>query len=368
MSRCGIFVLMLIFNVQQLYCLSAADTSSAGSLDMRFRSISFVRNNEYSNPITEGYTLIGYFIQPELVYSPSDRLSLSLGVHLLQYSGTNRFHLVKPVFSSSFSLTENMVFTMGTLPGSDSHRMSDPHFSKERLYNAFSEDGLELRFSNDHFFNDLWLSWENFIFRGDNEREIFTAGESFSYRSEKIAELIRLRIPVQMQFKHYGGQISNYPEKVETFFNLAAGAGLSYDIAGSEFGEAAIEAIFYYGKSLTGKPPSGISTGSGAWYKIRYTYRNSEIDAGLWTSDDFFAPDGNYIFGSVSDHRHNYVIHRRKLITCSASIRLLHKSFLEFFLGFEGFWDTDLRRFDNAATLHLRFDKLINLARLKDHR
>lgn len=368
MRKYGVFILVLIFGLQQLHCMNSPDTSSAGSLGMRFRNISFLRNNEYSNPITEGYTLIGYFIQPELVYSPSDRLKLSLGIHLLQFSGTNGFHLVKPVFTSSFNLTGNMVFTMGTLPGSDSHRMFDPHFSKERLYNAFAEDGLELRFLNDHFFNDVWLSWENFIFRGDNEREIFTAGESFSYSSEKIGKSIRIRIPVQMMFKHYGGQISDYPEKVETYFNLAAGAGLSYDIADRDFGETGIEAVFYYGKSLTGKPPSGIGRGTGAWYKIRYTYRASEIDAGLWTSDDFFAPNGNYIFGSVSDHLHNYVIHRRRLLTCSASIRLVHKSFLEFFLGFEGFWDTDLRRFDNAVSLHLRFDKLFSLARLKDQR
>ncbi|NMC37542.1 MAG: hypothetical protein GYA41_04380 [Bacteroidales bacterium] len=368
MRKSVFFILSLILNVHLVYSLSPADTSSTGNLDLRIRNINFVRNNEYSNPIIEGYTLIGYFIQPEIVYSPSDKLKLSLGAHLLNYSGTNRFHLVKPVFSTSIRITENMFFTMGSLSGSDEHRMFDPHFNKERLYNAFPEDGLELGFLNDNFFNDLWLSWENFIFKGDNEREIFTAGESFSYRSEKIGDLVRLKIPVQVQFKHYGGQISNYPERVETWLNIAAGAGLNYDISDKKYGETGIEALFFYGKSITDNALSGIGNGSAAWYRIYYAYKNMGIHAGLWLSDDFFAPNGNYIFSSVSDHRYNYVIHERKLITCSANLKIFHKSSLEFYFEFEGFYDPDLKRFDNAASLHLRFDKLIRIAKLNGHR
>lgn len=361
MRRSGFFLLSLILNVHQLYPISLADTSSCGTLDLRIRNINFVRNNEYSNPVIEGYTLIGYFIRPELVYSPSDKLTLSLGAHLLQYSGTDRFHLVKPVFSTSIRINENIMFTMGSLSGCDEHRMFDPHFNKERLYNAFSEDGLELRFRNDHFFNDLWLSWENFIFKGDNEREIFTVGESFSYISGKVGGLVRIKIPVQIQFKHYGGQISNYPERVETWLNIAAGAGLCYDFAEKKYGETGVEAIFFHGESMTGNSPSGIGKGSAAWYRIYYAYRNMGVHAGLWMSDDFFAPNGNNIFSSVSDHRYNYVIHERKLITCSANIEIFHKSFLEFYFELEGFYDTDLKRFDNAASLHLRFDKLIRI-------
>jgi len=368
MRKSGFFLLSLILNVHQLYPLIPVDTSSTGNLDLRLRNINFVRNNEYSNPVIEGYTLIGYFLQPELVYSPSDKVQLNLGAHLLQYSGTNRFHLVKPVFSTSLRISRNILFTMGSLSGSDEHRMFDPHFNKERLYNTFSEDGLELRFQNDHFFNDLWLSWENYIFKGDNEREIFTAGESFSYMSDKIGGLFKINIPFQLQFKHYGGQISNYSERVETYLNIAAGTGLSYEIAEKKFGETGVEALFFYGKSITDNAPSGIGKGSAIWYRIYYAYRNLGVIAGLWMSDDFFAPNGNFIFSSVSDHRYNLVIHERKLLTCSANIKVFHKSFLEFFFELEGFYDTDLQRFDNAASLHLRFDNIIRMTKIKHHR
>jgi hypothetical protein len=336
--------------------------SPEGTLNLRFRNLNFVKNNEYSNPVIEGYTLIGYFLNPEFVYFPSEKVTLRLGAHLLQYSGTNKFNLIKPVFSTSYSVSENLVFIMGSLDGSDKHRMFDPHFNKEKLYNLFSEDGLELLFCKDNLFNDVWINWENFIFKGDNEREIFTAGESFSYESDKIINLFRIRIPFQILFKHYGGQISNYPEHVETYFNLASGAGISFDIGEKEYGEAGLEGLLFYGKTLTANAPSGINKGHGEWFKAFYDYKSAGIEAGVWISHDFYAPDGNFIFSSVSDYRSNVVIHDRKLLTCSAHIKLLHKAFLEFYLGFDGFYDPDLHRFDNAATLHLRVDKIIKLA------
>jgi hypothetical protein len=81
----------------------------------------------------------------------------------------------------------------------------------------------------------------------------------------------------------------------------------------------------------------------------------------LWSSHNFYAPNGNFIFGSVSDHRDNLIISDRKLITGTIDIRLPYKNFLEFYLGFDGYYDTDLKRFDSALTLHLRFDKLIRI-------
>jgi hypothetical protein len=340
--------------------------ASEGNLYLNFRSINFVKNNEYSNPIIEGYTLIGFFLQPELVYHPDEKVAIHLGAHLRSYSGTNKFSQIKPVFSTTLHFSENTFFTVGSLNGSDEHRMLDPHFNKERIYDAYSEDGVQFRTLSDHIFSDTWLSWENYIFKGDNEREIFTAGESFRYFSSVIAGLIRIEIPVQIQFKHFGGQISNYIEHVETYLNIAAGGKISADIGGSEYSRAGIECLYFKGNSITENAPSGINHGNAWWYKLFCSSRSAEIEAGFWNSHNFYAPNGNYIFGSVSDHIYNLVISDRKLITGSVSLRLPYKDFLEFYFGFDGYYDTDLKRFDNALTLHLRFDKLIKIVSIKE--
>ena len=366
MRYSGILIMLLALNAFNLISQEKTGISvSEGDLYFNFRNISFIKNNEYSNPIIEGYTLIGYFIQPELVYRPAEKVTLRLGTHLLSYSGTNRFSLIKPLFSTSWRFSENTCFTIGSLPGSDKHRLLDPHFNKERIYNAFSEDGLQLRTSNDKLFSDTWLSWENYIFKGDHEREIFTAGESFRYALPALAGLIRIEVPVQILFRHYGGQISDYPEHVETFFNIASGARAIFDIDESRNGSLGLECLAFFGSCLTGNAVSGIKNGYAGWYKLFYSLRGLELETGFWKSHDFYAPNGNFIFGSVSDHIGNLVISQRKLITGSVNIRLPYKDFFEFYFGFDGYYDPDLRRFDNAMTLHIRLDKLIKLANLK---
>lgn len=336
-----------------------------GELFLRVKSINFIKNNEYFNPLIEGYTLIGFFFQPELVYSPSGKVTLRAGTHLLKYSGAKKFSQIKPVFSASLKLTEKAVLTLGSLSGSDSHQLFDPHFNRERLYTDYLEDGFQLTTSNDHIFNDTWISWENFIFKGDSTREVFTFGESFRYKSSMISDIMQIEIPFQIQFKHFGGQISNYSEHVETFFNLATGIGLNFKPEQSRYGEAGIEYLQFINNQLNGGSQSGVTHGYASWLRFHYTYKVFSVGAAYWRAHNFYAPNGNAIYGSVSDYQPNVVVHDRRLITNFLSVNILPESYLELFLGLETYYDVDLKRLDNSVTLHLNFDKLIKLVTLK---
>ena len=336
-----------------------------GDLSLRIKSINFVKDNEYSSPVIEGYTLIGFFFQPELVYSPSGKITLRGGIHLLKYSGTTKFSQIRPVFSASLKLSEKTTLTIGTLSGSDKHKFFDPHFNSERLYTAYAEDGLQLTSSSDHFFNDSWISWENFIFKGDTTREIFTCGESFKYTSSPIRDFLQFEIPVQLQFKHFGGQISNYPEQVETFFNFATGLRINMDIAQKRYGQAGIEYLQFINNQLNGEAQSGISHGYASWIRLHYIYKAFYFGAGYWKSYNFFAPNGDAIFSSVSDVQENLVIHNRKIITNNIYLTLLPESYFELFFGLDTYYDISQKRLDYALTLHLNFDKLIRLTTLR---
>jgi hypothetical protein len=337
----------------------------AGDLSLELKSISFVKNNEYFNPVTEGYTMLGSFFQPQLVYTPSEKIALRAGIHLLKYYGTSKFSQARPVFSASLNLTENTALRIGTLDGSEKHLLYDPHFNSERLYNANAEDGFQLKTDNGRFFNDTWISWENFIFKGDSTREIFTFGESFRYRSSPIAENIFIEVPVQVQFRHFGGQISNYPQHVETFFNIAAGLRINIDLAGRRYGQAGIEYLQFINNELNGESQSGITKGHASWLRFYYTFKAITFGAAYWKSHDFYAPNGNTIYSSVSDYQEGVVIHDRKIISNNLSLRLLPENYFELFLGLDTYYDIDLKRLDNSITLHLNFDKLIRLATLE---
>lgn len=345
--------------------VAVSDTIQSGNLFLNIKSINFVKNNEYYSPVIEGYTLLGTAFRPVLVYQPSDKVTINAGAFLLKYSGTDKFTQVRPVLSTSLKLSESTLLTIGSLSGSDKHKLSDPHFNSENIYSSYAEDGFQLYTENEHFFNDAWLSWEKFIFQGDTEREVFTFGESFRYTSDKFKRGISYEIPLQIQFKHYGGQISNYDEHVETYLNFSSGLRINIEPAREKFGVAAVEYLHFINKEFSGESANGISNGSASWIKFHYRYRALSLGASYWRAKNFFAPDGNAVYSSVSHYRPYTLVPERKIITNYINIKLLPESYLELFLGLETYYDIDFKRLDNSIVLHLNFDKLIKLATLK---
>jgi hypothetical protein len=279
----------------------------------------------------------------------------------LKYYGTEKFSQVRPVFSTTLFFSDKTSLTLGTLSGPDKHHFFDPHFYSERLYNEYIEDGIQLTHINEHIFTDTWISWENYIFKGDSAREQFTFGESFRYTSSPIAEFIHLEVPVQLQLKHRGGQISDYPQHMESYINIAAGLRANFDLGEKRYGQAGIEYLHFFNKDRDGDTISGISQGNASWIRLHYTYKAFRFETGYWRAHDFYAPNGNPIYGCVSDYQPGLVIHDRKIINNSLSVRFLPISSLEFYFGVDLYYDISLNRMDQAYTIHLNFDKLINL-------
>ena len=341
-------------------------TDRDGVLFLRLRNINFIKNNEYYNPIIEGYTLIGYFIQPSLIYCPTDKLDIQAGTHFLNYAGSARIDNPQIVFSTTYSFTENTSLTLGTLNGSDKHRLLDPHFDRERIYKYYTENGIQFITKNNHLFSDTWLSWENFIFKGDTTREVFTAGESFNYLSPLISETFTLEFPVQLQFKHYGGQISNYNSHVVTYFNMSAGLKVNASLSGGRLGYASVEYQNFLFNELTGRGEIGIKRGSGNWFRFLYGYKNLRVSTSYWHATDFYAPNGNPIYSSISDYRTNLIISGRSIWTNSLVLTARPYNFFSIYFGFDLYYDLDLRHFDNSIGMHLNFNKLIRLAKVPD--
>lgn len=372
------FIMFILARAADAQDIHTSD--SAGELSFSLRSMQFFRNNEYTNQITgsdfnltgelpgylekslwiEGYTLPGFFLRPELVYSPTGKVSLRAGGHFLKYWGDEGFERIRPVFSTSVDLSSSTTLILGSLAGSDSHKMFDPHFNSERLYTDYDEQGIQVTTSAKRFFNDAWINWKNFIFKGDEEREIFTFGESFRY-DLNVSEFMDIEIPLQLQFKHFGGQVSNYPERVTTFFNATGGLRLNADITGGKHGRAGIEYTHFLNSVIPSRDTYILNEGSASWWRLHYNLKRLYLGAGYWFAEDFYAPDGNGIYTSVFVFDSDYIIHRREIINAAASIRLLPEDYLELFFGLETFYDVSGKKLDYALTLHLDFEKLFGI-------
>ncbi len=359
--------------------------TGTGRISLSIESSNFIKNFEYLTPGTrsgtflisgippfvdkssgiEGYTLLGYFLQPALVYKPSQKITIKAGVHLLQFSGAEKVSRFKPVYSISLNLTDNTALILGSLSGSDKHMLFDPHFARERMYTSYTEDGFQLLSSNEHYFTDTWLNWENYIFKGDSTREMFTFGESFKYSTSPIAEFIRIEVPVQLLLKHYGGEISNFPERVETFLNLATGLKVNFDPEGGKYGIAGIEYIYFFSNKLSGKSELENVRGNASWVRLHYNYKSLYVGMSYMKGNNFYSPNGNPVYNNVFDYKSHTLQRCRKLVTNYFSLNLIPESYLELFLGLETYYDVDQKKMDSAIMLHLNFNNLIQLATIR---
>jgi hypothetical protein len=356
-------LIILIFLFPVLYAQQTdKQVPEHGSLSLGINSLSFLKDNEFMNPVTEGYTMIGFFIQPVIVYSPGRKFSLSLGTQISGYSGESGLEIPELVFSSTWNITPRSRLIIGTLDGSDKHRMEDPVFYSEKLYTSYNENGIRLVNDYDHFFSDIWVNWENFIKKGDTTRETFTGGISFRYISSSIGDMISLEVPVQCIFKHYGGQVSDYAGEAETYFNASAGLRVNADLGGGKYGKAGVEFTQFLYSELTNWGNAGLTDGRASWVRFYYDFKFLKFCSSYWKSHDFYAPNGNPIYSSISNYQEGIFVHDREMWTNSVFLKFRPGGYFEFLAGFETWYDTGFKRFDSAITIHLRFDRLIPLA------
>lgn len=347
---------------------TGGSTADSSNLSVSFGSISFFRNHEYFNPITEGYTLSGSHLKPLLIWTPSDIISVSGGLFVSLWSGFDDKPDIDPVFTVSIDIDSRTRLTAGSLQGPDRHRMFDQHYAREKLYTSFVEEGVQIVFRSENLFSDTWIDWERHIFTGDRFREEFTVGESFIYTTGKTGDRLRAEFPLQLLAKHRGGQISNYNAPVETHVNLAAGTRIMLNggeiVSSGEnnFGFSATGFIYHSMREL---PEIPFSTGKALLLAGDHTRNNFFFSAGLWLSDNFYSPNGNMMYSSLSDYRDGFTLSRRALLTGSVNFsRSWQSGLLNLFLGFDWYYDLKENTFDHSVTLHLRIpEKAYRLSR-----
>jgi hypothetical protein len=207
--------------------IPAADSQQ---LFMRFRNATFINNREHYNPYQPGYTLIGYFLLPMLEYHPGPATRLKAGVHLLKYSGREKFSRYIPVFSFQHRFAPGVDMVFGALHGALNHGLIEPLFSFERVFTDNHESGLQFLIARGRLTADIWLDWERFIITGDPFQEEFTAGLSSKMLISGSGKRLRVELPLQVLATHRGGQIDISDDRMQTLLNIATGINIELDM------------------------------------------------------------------------------------------------------------------------------------------
>ena len=334
------------------------DSADTNKLFLTLKNVNFFKNNEYFNPIVRGYTLIGYWVRPELAYYPSSKSKFSVGMHLLKYSGNDQFYNILPTLSFRQSLTKNIDLIIGTLEGSLNHKMSDLLYAPERYFTNNVENGLQFLINSEHYKGDVWLNWEHFIFEGDSSQERLSTGTSSVCSIFEKDNPFSIDIPFQTFIAHKGGQINTIRKAdthIETLFNGFSGIRMIFKPSDGLLQKIEVELPVTLFANLSPTKLTQYKNGWGILPSLNLQLKDFYLSTGLWYGKRYMSPRGERIYQSVSFKNSNAAEKTRSLSISRIAYSTKLKHGIDLAVAFEGYYDIKNKIFDYSYGLQLNF-------------
>ena len=339
----------------------------------------FVRDAEYFLPYTKGYSALGFFMQPTLTYNHDERLTLSVGLHLLGIAGDHKkLREVSPIVRILYKPNKIIKIVGGTLLSDrlTGHGLYQPMYDYDRLFYANKEDGLQLFARTKHWESEMWCNWEDFIVVDSPWQEKFTFGWVNELRFKKGHHVFE--IPIHLMMNHRGGQIDAVQDTcIETLANVAAGLEYNKRFNNGSMG-AKLPLFGFSNRSNEQHIHTHFKKGWGiypqlffdrVWTKSTSSVENGyEVikiqhehvvygNIGYWYGDGFVSGRGSYLFQSRSYFDDVFERRYRHMLTAEAAYEL------NFVLRarFQAYYDLDERSVDYAVTFALVFDRVFKI-------
>lgn len=331
-----------------------ASPSDSGSLTFRLNSTGFFRNNEYFNPLYKGYTLIGIHLTPVVEWKADPHVSFIGGLHVLKYSGQERFNKVLPIFSLQANFNDRFSLMAGTIRGAGEHRLPEALYGTERNLNEVIEDGLQIRYVSPGCFSDVWLQWDRFLERYENNQEQLTFGYSGWFTGTKDQSRQGIRFPVYFLATHRGGQIDTSHLPIQTVFHYGGGSYISF-ITNHAFLQkftAGFTAVGFSDVSPTPQLP--MKNGYAVFPSVALSASGVEWENGFWMAENFYAPKGDPVFWSWAFEKDQYQKSRRMFVS-RLFIRKQISPYLILGLRGDFLYDAQFKNPDYSYGLFLRF-------------
>lgn len=267
--------------------------ADSAALHLAIDNYNFLWNNEFFGPIDKGYTLIGFNLQPALEYHFSPNIKAKAGVRLTKYSGLDKFTDCLPVYSVTWH-TDKLAVTMGTINGASFHRLPEPVMHRERQLVNNYENGMQIVYNTNRLFADVWVDWQDFIFRGDNKKEAIFGGASVEWRAVQT-DALELELPASFVIYHKGGQIDTDTTPMKLFYYPSVGVRLGLPTDGFlNRISATTQVVGYKDNSPT---PRSLYDGGWGWLSdIKLMHGTSSLSVSYWLADSFIAQQGNPMF------------------------------------------------------------------------
>ena len=338
------------------------DTTANNDLLFRLENNNFLKNNEYFGNYVEGYTLIGFAVQPSFIYYAGKRFRLKAGVHLTQFFGESGFTDVLPVLSAHLKATKRLDIIMGSLRGDVNHNLIEPMFNPENQYLRPVEYGLQFLLNTCRFSMDAWIDWEQFITWGDTIPERFTAGFSSNTNITNRGSKLEVSIPIQLLAFHQSGQISDYNDLSYSLVNTLLGVKFGANVGEGFINRVWVDASYLGYKELSGSYVPEFSSGYAIYPVAGVNYKYGQLMMGYWHADNYFALKGNPIFQSVSNYKEGFYTRQRDVGIIKLNLTRTYKKGLSLNVEFAAYYDFPVSQFDYSYGLSIVYSPNFKIA------
>ena len=367
--KLNIFLFLLAIapglSAQQFRTLEILQDSSDQALNIRLESNSFVKNNEYNSNTTKGFTGIGYSLKPTLEYWATKGTRLNAGLFLQQYSGRDRFNQILPIFTVQQKLTPQLDLVLGSIYGNLNHELDEPVYRVDEFYQNNVEYGLQLLHQGERLDADVWISWDEFILKGDDQQENWTAGVNMELTIWS-KDNWTLSAPVQALLFHYGGEIDTSPDPVLSILNGRFGLSANVEMASqTSLGLSAS----YYDYDALNAPASGVhaqalESGNGFYFKVAYDTKNIGGEISYWFADGFIAPRGEFLLLSIPEFEDGRLQPKRKFVNARLKFKKPIKKSMALEFDVRAYYDLDNRQFSHSMGLYFFINEVFRLKKI----
>ena len=342
------------------------DSTAAGAVSLHFYSNNFVRNNEYFGPYTAGITYLGSILQPEATWALGKDFSISAGWYFRLYFGQDGFEKSIPVIRIRYNVKPGMQVIMGQLDGRLSHGYIEPIFNTDNYFIKNPEYGVQFLVNKKRLHTDLYMDWERFLMPGETHQEIITGGLLASYACNKIDNNRGLSLHFQSVIHHFGGQVDNSDNPLQSRSNLAVGFRYSVLPASKLLKKISLSSFYIQALELSQTNTIPFNSGFGVHSVITFENDWIKLNSGWFHGEYFFAPLGDYLFLSISQFNDWYVGEKKDLVTSKLLIGHQIMKGVDFGIRFESYYDLKQKRNDFSYGLNVSvnakvFEKMLSL-------
>jgi hypothetical protein len=328
-------------------------TKKRRPFSFQFESFSFLKNNEYFLNIADGYTLFGNQFSPTISYQPASNVIVQAGVYAWKDFGNDSFSKIQPIFSIKIQ-KDSSQFIFGNLSGNLNHRLIEPLFNFERVILNRQESGIQYTRRKKNTFFDSWIDWQNMIYKDSNQKEEFLAG--FVWNKKLIHKTnFDFSIPVQLTFKHRGGQITRDTSQVITNINTAIGVEAEWRMKG--FLQTIRMQNYWVGYRQNSNYHPYFPNGSGIYLNLTAETKWLNLMISYWKSNGFLSDAGGDLYQSVGRtfRNPNSIEKERKLliVRLMKDYKVIDNLWLS--IRFEPYFDLLKNEFEHSEGLYLTY-------------